>query len=234
MIGISYFILDLRHTIWHPGEEAAGTVEARLDTPTSRDRERWYRVGGAFLQALVWNQLVTGVAMYVCTNIQYGPASTDPHATLGHRLSALALYSQVATNCIQVCLQQVEAVGVRLSLISFYLSAQLMTTALGLSATHDVQDLVWAIIAFCCFWVAILRYPAVYYIFGFFTAVYVVRVLRLKFDTNVSSGCPLSTYDDNASWTLGQTFAVAMLLVILLPVMETYYGTWQRKPQAPY
>lgn len=51
----------------------------------------------------------------------------------------------------------------------------------------------------------------------------VTFILILKYDRGFAKGCDLNTPEEN-TWTLGQMFAVIMLIGLLLPVTNIYNG----------
>ena len=182
---------------------------------------------------------------------RYGARSRDPHAALGFALASLSMFSQLQVTIVQQRLVDV-GVFIRSSAFLVYVLALLITTCVGFNATHGVVDLVGACLGFgfgTAFVFQAFSDILTISFFGYmgheamgamyslvpilagvaisslFTMWYLVRSLMLKFDDEAAHGCNLNAAEEN-EWTLGQMFAVIMLVALLLPAVDASLGAF--------
>lgn len=105
----------------------------------------WYQILIELALGLGLNQIIAGLGLLICTLAKYPVSTRDPHATLAHSMSLLSMASQ-ALVIPSLQFSSLEMTNLRIWLTCVYTYIFIIPSALGLNKTHDVTDLVGAVL----------------------------------------------------------------------------------------
>lgn len=105
----------------------------------------WYHILTELALGLGFNQIITGLGLLICTLAKYPVSTRDPHATLAHSMSLLSMASQ-ALVVPSLHYPRLEIINLRIWLTCLYTYISIIPSAIGLRKTHDVTDLVGAVL----------------------------------------------------------------------------------------
>lgn len=213
----------------------------------------WHYISSELALSLGFNQIITGLALLICTLAKYNISSRDPHVSLARTLSLLSVASQALVG-FNVQISQGTTSGIRGWLSVLYIYTFIIVNAIGFKKTHDVANLIGAVLlGFVISWpglfdlVALMKegsnsdsdevpsrrttrnrnfaFASSLIVEAVFVTYYTVRVFQLKYDSDTTGGCDLNTAEVN-QWTLGQILALIMLVAPFLSARETYRSTY--------
>lgn len=211
----------------------------------------WHKVAEKVLLSLSFNQLVSGFALYGSKIGTYGASSRDPHAELAVLLSGIPIFSQLSVPfVVQRPIKRVAQVRVIAPLL-YVAAVVLVENVIG--RNMGLFSIIWPIMGFDAAAMMLylllaqstsdnglkksitavlarpLRKPWFQLSCGLLmpagiTISSIMWALDVKFDRwTLDADCDLNIPEEN-KWTLGQMLSVAMLLGLVLPALEVYWG----------
>ena len=222
--------------------------------------EFWHHVLGKVLEGLGLNQFVASLAMYASCLVVYGMHSENPNAVLAFYLIFLSLGSHLAVLFVvprpnkesafyRVCAQTLFYPAVVLTIYPTWASSftgfawlcyvcslgppLVFASLISLPAFSNRSLNLWPLEDFIGpgTWTQLIQSIIGLVVCRITSGMYLYLAVDLKFGRQTpKSVCDLNSAEEK-QWTLGQILSLFMLLVLVLPTFDAYWGKLQSYAQ---